>query len=260
MVQILEIAGLLLLPLFLLLDVFWQQKSYKKPRFWRTRALLISIVAIAMNIGLMLAWGNILEGFHLFDFSGWGAWGAVAGIICYEFGHYFYHRAAHRNSKLWYLGHQMHHSAESIDAFGAFYLHPIDNAIFTTLSALLVFPLLGITPEAGAIVGFWLAFNAVIQHANIQTPQWMGYIFQRPESHRIHHARGVHRYNYANLPLIDMLFGTFWNPEQCELEAGFHEGASSRIMDMLLFRDVSRPDEIRVAEHKDRDNSVASLF
>ncbi|MDX1443006.1 MAG: sterol desaturase family protein [Gammaproteobacteria bacterium] len=255
MITILEIAGLLILPGFLLLDLFHRQKDYKRPRFWRSRSLVVTIVAVATNIAVLVGWGMLLEDFHLFDLAGLGAWGAIAGILCYEVGHYLYHRAAHRHSRIWYLGHQMHHSAESIDAFSAFYLHPLDNVIFSTLSALLVYPLLGITPEAGAIVGFWLAVNATLQHANIATPHWIGYLIQRPESHRIHHARGIHRYNYANLPVIDMFFGTFWNPKECDLEAGFYDGASTRIGDMLLFRDVSSP-----ADGEEAHTSVSPIY
>lgn len=64
---------------------------------------------------------------------------------------------------------------------------------------------------------------------------------QRPESHRIHHARGVHAHNYADLPLWDMAFGTFHNPptEAPVRQQGFYSSASARLVDMLLFRDVS---------------------
>ena len=36
------------------------------------------------------------------------------------------------------------------------------------------------------------------------------------------------------------MFGTFENPKGYDHEAGFYEGASARIGDMLMFRDVSR--------------------
>jgi hypothetical protein len=47
----------------------------------------------------------------------------------------------------------------------------------------------------------------------------------------------------ANLALVDMLFGTFRNPRNVDgLDVGFYNGASTRIRDMLLFKDVSRPE------------------
>jgi sterol desaturase/sphingolipid hydroxylase (fatty acid hydroxylase superfamily) len=169
-------------------------------------------------------------------------WGAVPGIIVYELFQYGYHRAAHSWNCLWRAGHQMHHSAEGLDAFGAYYLHPLDAAIFMTIGSLVFFPLLGLSPGAGVIAALFLTFNAMFQHANIRTPHWLGYVVQRPESHNIHHAWGVHRYNYSDLPLWDMLFGTFRNPRVLKnSECGFYPGASVRITDMLIGRDVSTP-------------------
>ena len=65
---------------------------------------------------------------------------------------------------------------------------------------------------------------------------------QRPESHSLHHARGVHRHNYSDLPLWDIVFGTFRNPLDFAAETGFHPGASAQIPQMLLFRDVAGAD------------------
>ena len=84
-------------------------------------------------------------------------------------------------------------------------------------------------------------FCAIFQHANIKTPQWMGYVVQRPESHGVHHQRGVHAFNYADFPMWDVLFGTFKNPAQHEAPAGFYLGSSYRVLDMLIGRDVGTP-------------------
>jgi sterol desaturase/sphingolipid hydroxylase (fatty acid hydroxylase superfamily) len=55
----------------------------------------------------------------------------------------------------------------------------------------------------------------------------------------VHHARGIHNYNFADLPVFDILFGTFRNPRSFEHETGFYDGASDKIGDMLLFRDLN---------------------
>jgi hypothetical protein len=78
-------------------------------------------------------------------------------------------------------------------------------------------------------------------HANIRTPRWLGYFISRPEMHAVHHERGSHSGNYCDLPVIDMIFGTYRNPEKFEGEAGFYDGASARVGDMILGRDVSMP-------------------
>jgi sterol desaturase/sphingolipid hydroxylase (fatty acid hydroxylase superfamily) len=117
----------------------------------------------------------------------------------------------------------------------------VSLAVFgVSLAVVAFYPLLGLTPEAGAIATAFLAFNAAFQHANIRTPRWLGYVVQRPESHGIHHGRGIHRWNYSDLPLWDIVFGTFRNPvHPAPREAGFYRGASSRLARMLAFRDVT---------------------
>ena len=243
MYELLETATLALIPGFILLDLVWRPRRYDRTRFWRIRALLVTVGIFFFSSYVATGWATLLGDFHLIDGSGLGILGgAVVGILVYEFIHYWYHRAAHHWQWLWRAGHQMHHSAESLDAFGAYYLHPFDAFMFTTWGSLVFYPLLGLTPEAGVIGALFLTFNAMFQHANIRTPHWLGFFIQRPESHGIHHARGVHGYNYSDLPLWDMLFGTFRNPRSVEASpTGFYPGASSRLLDMLVGRDVTRP-------------------
>ena len=64
---------------------------------------------------------------------------------------------------------------------------------------------------------------------------------QRPESHSWHHARGRHRDKYADVPLFDILFGTFDNARDFAQANGFYDGASLRLGEMLVFRDVAEP-------------------
>lgn len=89
-----------------------------------------------------------------------------------------------------------------------------------------------------------VTFFAIFTHANIRTPKWLGYVVARPEMHAVHHERGSHSHNYCDIPLIDMIFGTYSNPKTFNGEGGFYDGASSRVVDMLLGRDVSVPREV----------------
>jgi sterol desaturase/sphingolipid hydroxylase (fatty acid hydroxylase superfamily) len=239
----LEIVTLALLPAFLLIDLLHRAHADRRARGWRARALVVTAFNFGLSLVLGAWWIELFGGRSLFDGSVLGtAGGAVAGVLAYEFVHYWYHRAAHRFNWLW-RGHQMHHSAESLDAFGAYYLHPLDAGLFITWSALVLYPVLGLTPEAGALAAAAGTFFAVFQHADIRTPRWLGYFVQRPESHRIHHARGVHAHNYADLPLWDTLFGTFRNPADGEARVpqGFYDGASRRVPEMLALRHVCEP-------------------
>lgn len=243
MIEILGNLGLALIPAFILLDAFRGSRRYKKARGWRVRGVIVTVAAVWLSITIATGWATLLGDFSLYDLSGLGtALGAVVGILVYELVHYWYHRAVHRFDWLWRLAHQMHHSAESVDAFGAYYLHPVDVFFFTTWASLVFVPILGLSGEATAIAAVFLTFNAMFQHANIKTPRWLGYIIQRPESHCVHHGRGIHHYNYSDVPLWDMIFGTFVNPHHGdEMDAGFYNGGSTRIPEMLMFQDVSVP-------------------
>lgn len=245
LLQLADYYPLLFLAPFLVLElVHHRARRYEASRGWRLRALVVSLVIYGATMAVGIVWGRLLPEQSLIGGAALGTWGgAIAGILVYELAHYWYHRAAHEWNWLWRLGHQMHHSAESLDVFGAYYVHPIDAALFTTWSVLVFYPLLGLAPESAAIAAAFLAFNAAFQHANIRTPRWLGFLVQRPESHAVHHGRGMHRDNYSDLPLWDMLFGTFRNPQAGTepREAGFYIGASVRVGEMLAFRDVSRP-------------------
>src|SRR4029077_18246281 len=99
--------------------------------------------------------------------------------------------------------------------------------------------MVGLTPEAATVVLLATTLLAIFQHSNIRTPRWLGYIVQPPESHSRHHERGVHYGNFSDLPIFDILLGTFHNPPGFVAETGFYHGASRRVAEMLLFRDVS---------------------
>lgn len=233
-----------LIPGLIVVDWLVRGRNHGSTRFWRLRATIVTVATFFIVGYVAVFWGAVLGDFHLIDGSALGPWaGGVVGIVVYELGHYWYHRAAHEFDWLWRAGHQMHHSAESFDAFGAFYQHPFDAFMFTTVSSLVLYPLLGLSVEAVVIAAFFLTFNAMFQHTNIRTPRWLGYIIQRPESHSVHHGKGIHRYNYSDLPLWDIVFGTFRNAEKFQREHGFYAGASERIPEMLVFRDVSTPRE-----------------
>jgi sterol desaturase/sphingolipid hydroxylase (fatty acid hydroxylase superfamily) len=147
----------------------------------------------------------------------------------------------HKHHWLWRAFHQMHHSAERVDSFGAFYFSPLDIAGFAMLSSLTL-TVVGLPAQSVTWYLYVTMFLATFQHTNIRTPQWLGYIVQRPESHSVHHGRGIHHYNFSDLPLFDVLFGTFRNPKDFVAESGFEGVSSAQILDMLACRDVAAGD------------------
>jgi sterol desaturase/sphingolipid hydroxylase (fatty acid hydroxylase superfamily) len=166
---------------------------------------------------------------------------ALAAFLISDFANYVLHRALHRSERLWRWSHQLHHSAERVDAAGFSFSHPVDSVLVSLVGGVIV-AALGVTPSAGALTGLLGYLCTVFQHLNVRTPRFIGYLVQRPESHSVHHARGVHAYNYGNVPLWDILFGTFRNPASFAEKTGFWDGASTKISAMLLGRDVSEPE------------------
>jgi sterol desaturase/sphingolipid hydroxylase (fatty acid hydroxylase superfamily) len=134
----------------------------------------------------------------------------------------------------------MHHAPQRMDLGGSAIFHPFDVVVFVTLSTVTTTLVLGLTPEAAAITGFIAQFYSFFQHLNVKTPRALGYLIQRPEAHFVHHAREVHAYNYGDLPIWDILFGTFKNPAEFGTgDVGFDAPADRRYGAMLAFRDVS---------------------
>jgi sterol desaturase/sphingolipid hydroxylase (fatty acid hydroxylase superfamily) len=230
--------------------ILWEALAPARPlpavRGWKLMGLAAFAAYFFISSYLPLLWTEWLARFQLFDLTRLGTWGgAVVGVLLVEFGIYVWHRTMHNTTALWRVFHQMHHSAERVDTYGAFWFSPFDMVGWTVLSSLALTVVVGITAEAATVVLLVTALLAVFQHTNIRTPQWLGYIVQRPESHSHHHERGVHARNYSDLPLFDLLFGTFHNPHDFAPQAGFYDGASARVVDMLLARDVSAPQRDR---------------
>jgi sterol desaturase/sphingolipid hydroxylase (fatty acid hydroxylase superfamily) len=210
---------------------------------WRARGIAGFAVYFFLSSYLPFLWTDVLARWQLVDLTAIGtAAGAAIGLVVYEAGVYVWHRSMHASNALWRVFHQMHHSAERIDTYGAFWFSPLDMIGWTALSSVCLTTIVGISAESAVIVLYATTFLSIFQHANVRTPRWLGYVVQRPESHSYHHERGVHARNYSDLPIFDWLLGTFMNPGDFAPTTGFYDGASARVGEMLALRDVSTPD------------------
>lgn len=161
---------------------------------------------------------------------------AMFGAGLYSFAIYWYHRAEHALPFLWRM-HQLHHSTSRMEALSTNYAHPLEYLTNTLVHSIISFGILGLSSEATALsYGLAGAQNFFI-HSNLRSPQWLGYIVQRPEMHRIHHQYGHHRDNYG-LPVWDFIFGTWINPDKRIASCGFSMKEEERVLDMLIFKDV----------------------
>lgn len=226
----------------MLLEALFPARPLPRIRAWRTRALVVFATFFFLSSYLPLLWSDALAPIQLFDLAQINPFlGAGIAVLIYEGLVYFWHRGMHASHWLWRSFHQMHHSAERLDSFGAFYFSPLDIAGFTLLSSIAL-TVVGLPAKAVTYYLYTTMFLGVIQHTNIRTPRWLGYIIQRPESHSVHHGRNLHHYNYSDLPLFDILFGTFRNPKDFTEKSGFDHGSSGQVGAMLLWKDIGRSD------------------
>ena len=219
------------------------RKKLPKVRFWRLKGVL-SFVAIMVIMEYAASFWDAWLGAHrLLDLSELNVVaGTAVGILVYEAVLYAWHRALHRVPLLWRTFHQWHHSAERVDIWGAYWFSPLDMIGWAFVGSFSLVMVVGLSPAATVATVAITTVIGYIQHANIRTPHWLGYLINRPEGHMIHHERGVHAFNYGDIALFDQLFGTWKNPRTWDEEAGFYDGASERTVDMLLFKDVSEPE------------------
>jgi sterol desaturase/sphingolipid hydroxylase (fatty acid hydroxylase superfamily) len=240
---LLDPISLWLLGIYLVLilwEAFFPARRLPFVPYWKLKGIASFLFFFFLSTYLPLWYAEWLPSSQLVDLSGMNVLAAgLLGILLYEVGMYFWHRSMHRSDRLWKVFHQMHHSAERLDTYGAFYFSPFDMIGFTLLGTVCFSFIAGVPAQSITIILLVTNFFSIFQHANIRTPLWLGYIVQRPEAHALHHARGIHAFNYSDLPLVDIVFGTFRNPRRYEHEAGFYDGASERVGEMLLFRDVS---------------------
>lgn len=226
--------------LFVIADHVGKNTAFPDVRFWRVMGLVSFILYFTIATYSPFLWDGFLGSHQLIDGSVLPFWAQVViGFLILEFGIYFWHRTMHSFDAVWRVTHQMHHSAERVDIWGAYYFHPIDMLGWALLGSLCLVGIFGLSAEAALIVAVLGTIPGMFQHANIRTPHWLGYFLQRPEMHLIHHQRGVHAYNYGDIPLPDMIFGTFRNPREWQGQNGFHDGSTHQIPEMLMFRKIS---------------------
>jgi sterol desaturase/sphingolipid hydroxylase (fatty acid hydroxylase superfamily) len=213
-------------------------------RTWPSRMLAINACQLAVVVVAGLSWEHWFQAnslVHLSDqMSKW-----TAGLLAYfiaTFIFYWWHRWRHESDWLWQHLHQIHHSPRRLETGTTFYKHPLEMLANSLINGALIYALLGLSIEAGAVYVVLTACGEFFFHANIRTPHWIGYVYQRPEMHRIHHEQGVHRNNYGDIVWWDMLFGTYENPWNWEGRCGFDAADEERLGDMLRFQDVHLPD------------------
>jgi sterol desaturase/sphingolipid hydroxylase (fatty acid hydroxylase superfamily) len=224
----------------LAIEQFGAGRPWPQIRFWRTKGIGFFVMLMTINAILPSLVPEQIARHHLLDGARLGvAGGAVFGYFVLSLANAALHRAYHRFDILWRYVHQLHHSPQRLDVSGAVLFTPLEVVNNVLVFLVVTVFVLGLDPAAAAIVGYIATFYGLFQHFNIRTPQWLGYLVQRPESHCVHHRRGFHAYNYSDLPVWDMLWGTFRNPKEFHGDVGFEREPSLRLGAMLIGKDAN---------------------
>src|SRR5262245_58595772 len=109
--------------------IAWEAIAPARPlpavKAWRVRGLAAFLAYLMVSTYLPLLWSEQVAWCRLFDLTALGTWGGAAtGVLVYEAGVYFWHRAMHGSDRLWRVFHQMHHSDDRLDTLGAFWCSP----------------------------------------------------------------------------------------------------------------------------------------
>lgn len=209
---------------FIVVERYWPANELPRVRAWYPRVFLVNAVqgGIVVLSGLTWdRWLNRASVIHLdryFDFVPQ----ALITYVVSSFVYYWWHRWRHTSQFWWNVCHQLHHSPRRIEILTSFYKHPVEIVLNSILSAAITYSLLGIGVRAAALYTGITAVAEFFYHWNIFTPRWLGPVFQRPESHRVHHKRSYHTNNYADLPIFDIIFGTYEKPSDTDHRLRFH--------------------------------------
>lgn len=207
---------------------------------WPIRVVLLNLVQLGVVTLAGHTWECWLSSWSIFHLSKYvPPW--AGGFISYfitTFVFYWWHRARHEYDFLWVGFHQIHHSPQRLEVITSFYKHPGEMVVNSIIGSLLVYTFLGLSIEAGFVYTACTAIGEFFYHTNIKTPRWIGYIFQRPEMHRIHHQFNRHKNNYGDIVWWDMLFGTYENPKEWAHTCGFMPEQEEQLLQMLAYKDV----------------------
>jgi sterol desaturase/sphingolipid hydroxylase (fatty acid hydroxylase superfamily) len=227
--------------LMMLVEAVRPGRSWPRVPGWIGRAILLNGIQGACAFLTGLGLDRWMGEHRPWSADGLGTLGgALVGYVAITFVYYWWHRWRHEVPFLWRWLHQVHHSPQRIEIVTSFYKHPLEIAANSVLSAAVVYFGVGLGPEAATLAILLTGLAELFYHWNVRTPYWLGFIVQRPESHCVHHETGIHAHNYSDLPIWDMIFGTFHNPRRFDARCGFSLDEESRLGEMLRGKEVTR--------------------
>jgi sterol desaturase/sphingolipid hydroxylase (fatty acid hydroxylase superfamily) len=161
-------------------------------RGWWLRAILFNGFQVFSVWFAGVAWDGWLVRHRFFSSASLGTYGeAFLGYFAITFVFYWWHRWRHSSPFLWRWVHQIHHSPQRIEVITSFYKHPFEVLLDSLFMSLILYFGVGAEPRSAAGAVMLSGLAELVYHWNVRTPHWLGFIFQRPESHCIHHQQAL---------------------------------------------------------------------
>jgi lathosterol oxidase len=136
---------------------------------------------------------------------------AIEVLFVADLTQYWGHRLMHEHPRFWNF-HAVHHCPAEMDWLSGSRIHFLE-VLFTRSTVITPIYLLGFDPSAINFYVIWVGIQGVLIHANTGLSFGpLRYLFATPHFHHWHHAADAEAIdkNYAaNLPVLDMLFGTY---------------------------------------------------
>ena len=160
---------------------------------------------------------------------------ALFAVFAIDFVNYWHHRLMHTP---WYWPvHAVHHSDTDMNYTTVFRVHLLEilamKAVFILSLSWLGLPpaAIAITSLINSIAGQYVHLNMRISHGPLDK------VIASPQVHRWHHANAPEAYgkNLANIfSFLDVLFGTYYNPEPCKAKLGITDGPDQNVLGNIL--------------------------
>lgn len=224
----------------------WPARPLPRVRGWWARVIGLQLGMVAVGLVGAATWQVAMPAWSPWRVSVGPGW--VDGLLAYLVStvvFYGWHRVRHRSRWCWRFFHQIHHSPVRVEAVTAFYSHPAEVLASSVVLAAVVYLLLGMDASAYGWCALYSAWVGLFYHANLRVPHGWSYVVQTPDLHRVHHARGRHAGNYADLPVLDLLGGTFVHPARFGGETGFADDREQALGAMLAGADVETVADLR---------------
>jgi sterol desaturase/sphingolipid hydroxylase (fatty acid hydroxylase superfamily) len=163
----------------------------------------------------------------------WSIGLTIATLLAMDLGLYIGHYLQHKVPFLWEF-HKVHHSAEVLTPITAFRVHPVDDLLTLSLTALFTGVVQGIFHVAvgtgiadvqvlgvNVLLFAWYIFGFHLRHSHVwlSYPAWLSHILVSPAQHQIHHSSAPRHFD-RNMGFIfafwDAIGGTLYVPKARE--------------------------------------------